>query len=71
MSIKKKHPANQLEDPLLDASQAAAALCITPGTLRNWLWRGKGPKHIKINGRLRYRQSEIKRYIKLYESNAA
>jgi predicted site-specific integrase-resolvase len=31
-------------------------------TLANWRHRGEGPKFVKINGRVRYLESDVKAY---------
>jgi hypothetical protein len=43
---------------------AAQILCVTPGTLAVWRWRGCGPAYHKPNGRkVVYRRSELERYL--------
>jgi hypothetical protein len=49
----------------VSSNVAAQILCVTPGTLAVWRWRGCGPAYHKPNGKkVVYRRSELERYLK-------
>ena len=49
---------------LLDEREAAAILGASVQTLRNWRWRGEGPRFRKIRMRLvRYRRADLQAFI--------
>lgn len=49
---------------LLDERKAAAILGASVQTLRNWRWRGQGPRFHKIGQRLvRYRRADLEAFI--------
>ena len=55
---------NQKHDPLLDETETSAMLGNSVGTLRNWRCSGlDGPDFVKIGRLVRYRLSDIERYI--------
>jgi hypothetical protein len=35
---------------------------ISPRTLEQWRWQGRGPRYLKINGRVIYRLSDIEAF---------
>ncbi len=35
---------------------------ISPRTLERWRWLGQGPRHLKIGGRVVYRQEDVEAY---------
>ena len=39
--------------------EAAKRLGIQVSTLANWRWAGRGPKHLKVGGRCRYRVMDL------------
>lgn len=43
----------------LSSKEAAAYLCISPGTLSNWRVKGLGPRYLKLNGKVLYPMAEI------------
>lgn len=49
-------------DKFLTLKQLAARWCMEPGTLRNWKSQGKGPKAIKIGGKVLYPVGNIEEY---------
>jgi predicted DNA-binding transcriptional regulator AlpA len=55
-------------DRLLPTWEAAEMIGSTPGTLRNWRMKGKGPKAIRVGGRAKYRQSELEAWIEEQET---
>lgn len=48
---------------LLTTEQVAYELSVTVKTLRKWRQHGKGPKAIKMGNRLRYRISDVSKWL--------
>ncbi|MFP5374532.1 MAG: helix-turn-helix transcriptional regulator [Gammaproteobacteria bacterium] len=49
---------------LLDENEAAASLSVAVQTLRNWRWKGEGPRYVKVGARLvRYRRSDLVTFV--------
>ena len=48
---------------LRTSKEAAAILGVKNGTLEQWRWLGKGPKHIKVGGLVRYSDDALRAYI--------
>ncbi len=49
---------------LLTETEAADLLRVAVQTLRNWRWRGQGPRALKIGLRMvRYRRADIEAFI--------
>lgn len=49
---------------LLDENEAAASLSVAVQTLRNWRWKGEGPRFLKVGTRLvRYRRSDLAAFV--------
>jgi hypothetical protein len=46
----------------LDQNDLAQRWRISPRTLEQWRWRGRGPRYLKIGGRVIYQLSEIESY---------
>jgi Helix-turn-helix domain len=47
-------------DELLTAAEAGEILGISPATLANWRWAGKGPRYVRINRQtIRYPKSAL------------
>ncbi len=44
-------------------AEAANRLGVEPSTLANWRWSGRGPRHVKVGGRVRYRLVEISQWL--------
>jgi len=59
------HAAAKLEPgDLVDDKEAAAILGATVQTLRNWRWKGAGPRYRKIGQRLvRYHRADLAAFI--------
>lgn len=58
-ALKPQTPAD-----LLDENAAAAALDVAVQTLRNWRWRGEGPRFVKVGTRLvRYRRGDLAAFV--------
>jgi len=43
--------------------ETAVRLGVEPSTLANWRWSGRGPRHVKVGGRVRYRLVDIAEYL--------
>ncbi len=56
--------------PLLDESEVAALLNISPKTLRRWRWAGKGPAFRKIGAAVRYELSDVEAFVKAGRRNS-
>lgn len=52
-----------MSNALLNESQAAAYLNVSPATLRRWRWAGQGPHFRKIGRSVRYAADDINRYV--------
>lgn len=50
--------------PLLTAKEVAKRLGIQPDTLSKWRQQGKGPKHQKLGGTVRYSEIDVEEYLK-------
>ena len=51
-------------DDLVDEREAADILHAKVQTLRNWRWRGEGPRYRKIGARMvRYRRRDLEAFI--------
>lgn len=49
---------------LLDEKEAAARLCLSVSTLRNWRAQHEGPKYVKLGRRsIRYQQSDLTAFV--------
>jgi len=47
----------------LSPGEAAARLGLQESTLRNWRYRGQGPKYVRLGNRIRYRVSDLDEYL--------
>lgn len=57
---------------LLDEREVASILAIAVKTLRNWRWRGEGPRAIKVGRRaVRYRRADVHAFIEAGSSGKA
>lgn len=54
----------------LDNTAAAEAIGVSPSTLNTWRSRNKGPKFVRIAGRIRYIKSDVQDWL-FAEMNAA
>ena len=51
--------------PVLTTGEAAELLRVTPQALRNWRWRGRGPKFVRVSAnRVRYTRDDIVAWVK-------
>lgn len=49
---------------LLDENEAAASLSVAVQTMRNWRWKGEGPRYVKVGARLvRYRRGDLAAFV--------
>ncbi len=48
---------------LIRPSVAAEMLDVSEETLKRWREDGRGPRHVKIEGRVKYRLSDVQTYI--------
>ncbi len=46
----------------LDQKRLANRWLLSPRTLEQWRWQGKGPRYLKIGGRVVYRLSDIEAF---------
>lgn len=46
----------------LDQKRLAERWLISPRTLEQWRWQGRGPKYLKIGGRVIYRLDDVETY---------
>jgi len=49
-------------DKLLTPKTLADRWNMKPNTLKDWRWKGRGPKFIKIGGRVLYRLMDVEDY---------
>ncbi len=52
-----------MTDRLRDPIWTAERLGLKPDTLRDWRLKGRGPTYIKVGHRIRYRDSDVERWI--------
>lgn len=50
-------------DALLNDREVASALRTSPGVIRNWRWRGRGPRVVRLGTSVRYRVRDILAYL--------
>jgi hypothetical protein len=46
----------------LDQKTLAKRWLISPRTLEQWRWQGRGPRYLKIGGRVVYRLSDVETF---------
>lgn len=46
----------------VDQKDLAGRWLISPRTLEQWRWQGRGPRYLKIGGRVVYRLSDIEAF---------
>jgi hypothetical protein len=46
----------------LDQNQLATRWLISPRTLEQWRWQGRGPRFLKIGGRVVYRLTDVEAF---------
>lgn len=65
MSLSTPRPPRE-SDPadLLDENEAATTLSVAVQTLRNWRWKGEGPRYVKLGKRtVRYRRGDLDAFV--------
>ncbi|MHB1873024.1 MAG: helix-turn-helix transcriptional regulator [Steroidobacteraceae bacterium] len=51
-------------DELIDERAASALMNVAVRTLRNWRWRGAGPRYHKVGARtVRYRRADLDAFL--------
>ncbi len=60
---KAQSPSAVADAALLNETQAAQLLGITIRALQGWRLRGDGPLYVKLGRLVRYRRSEIERWL--------
>jgi predicted site-specific integrase-resolvase len=50
-------------DELMTQSEVAALLDVNTATLANWRSAGKGPKFVKLVGRVKYRAVDVEAFV--------
>ena len=53
----------QTPKTLINETEAALRLGLSPTTLRRWRWAGKGPSFLKIGGAVRYELAILEAFI--------
>jgi predicted DNA-binding transcriptional regulator AlpA len=52
-----------LDEPLIPEQEIAAAIGVKPQTLSAWRNQGEGPRFVKVGKLVRYRTSDINRWL--------
>ncbi len=52
-----------VNEELYDPKTTAQYIKLAPSTLANWRCAGRGPKYIKLGGRVLYRKSAVDAYL--------
>ncbi|WP_312714327.1 helix-turn-helix transcriptional regulator [Corynebacterium flavescens] len=47
----------------IDTQELAGRIGIAPSTLNTWRSRGKGPKFVRIAGRIRYMRTDVENWL--------
>lgn len=47
---------------LLTTRQAARRLGLSPGTLQNWRWCGRGPTYVRLGRAVRYLETDLEQF---------
>lgn len=50
-------------DKLIRDSQVAEIFGTTTGVVRNWRWRRRGPRYVKMGASVRYRVADVRAYL--------
>lgn len=58
-------------EPLLTENDAAKFLNTSPGTLRNWRCKGKGPPYVSVGAAVRYAPDALRQYVEVRTRHAA
>jgi hypothetical protein len=49
--------------PIFDEKEAAATVGVQKGTMTKWRHLGRGPRYLKLAGKIRYRKADLVAYI--------
>jgi hypothetical protein len=60
--IRRHHVGEKRTMQHLDQKGLAKRWLISPRTLEQWRWQGRGPEYLKIGGRVVYRISDIEAF---------
>lgn len=65
MSLKiPTPPVSDHPTDLLNENEAATTLSVAVQTLRNWRWKGEGPRFVKLGKRtVRYRRGDLAAFV--------
>lgn len=63
-------PRNLNLEQFLTRQEVAEWLQISEQTLRCWATSGKGPKFVKVGGRVRYKTTDVREWVASCERNA-
>jgi len=69
--MASKTAAPTKTDPLRTPGELAAIANVARNTVYAWRHRGQGPRGFRVGGSLRYRQSEIDRWLRESGDTAA
>ncbi len=56
---------------LMSTEEVAEVLGRPPRTLRQWRYLGEGPKYLKVGATVRYRASDVEKWLKAQEREGA
>lgn len=51
------------QDDILTPTDLSAALKVPLGTIYGWRYRGKGPRGIRVGKHVRFRRSDVERWL--------
>ena len=63
--------AHILTNGLLTTQEAAHRLGLAIGTLQNWRIRGEGPAWVRLGRAVRYRETDLERFIDQHQVHPA
>jgi excisionase family DNA binding protein len=69
-TVTKKVDEVSENSRLLSPQEAAEVLGVSYGTLQNWRSAGRGPDYVKIGAKVKYRPSEIQKFIEIASMRA-
>jgi predicted DNA-binding transcriptional regulator AlpA len=52
-----------MSNDLVDTQEAASILHLSPHTLDRWRWSGDGPTFVKLGRSIRYRKTDLHRFV--------
>ena len=62
----EKNNSPQRTAQLMKEGEAASYLRVTAKTLRQWRWKGGGPRYVKLRGKMvRYKLADLDAFIEL------